>query len=144
MVNLHFSGARGGRFFEIDPSHSTNTPLFGGDVLRAALTLRAQQVPDDDYTVFVHLVNPEGHIVVQRDEPPGGSAYPTSFWDRGDEVDSQFDLSLPDDVPAGDYLVEVGLYRSKDEARLLVSGNAVGNLRAVTDHLSLSPLAIGK
>jgi hypothetical protein len=143
-VNIHFSGARGGRVFEIDPSHVTATSLFGGDVMRVALTLRAATMPDGDYTVFVHLLDSQGNIVVQRDGPPGGDGYPTSFWDAGEEVDRQFDLPIRDDIAAGDYQVEVGVYRSGGGARLPASGNAIGNLHAVGDHLLLTPLPIRK
>jgi 4-amino-4-deoxy-L-arabinose transferase-like glycosyltransferase len=143
-VNIHFGGARGGRVFEIDPGNPSDTPMFGGDILRVALTLRASTLPDGDYTVFVHLVDSKGVIVEQLDMPPGGAGYPTSFWDSGEEVDNQYDLTLRDDIPPGNYQVEVGLYRSGGGARLPVTGSAIGDLRTASDHLLLSPLPIGK
>jgi hypothetical protein len=143
-VSVHFSGARGGRQFEIDPHGSDSIPLFGGDVLRADLTLRAINVPTEDYTIFVHLVDSQGHIAAQQDKQPESGAYPTSFWDVGEEVGSRFDLRIPDDATSGDYLIEVGLYGPGDGARLPVSGNAIGNLRTASDHLLLAPLRIGK
>ncbi len=143
-VNVHFSGARGGRQFELDPSDPSHFPLFGGDVLRVDLALRAATAPAEDYTIFVHLVDPQGHIAAQQDSQPEAGAYPTSFWDAGEQVTSQFDLKVPDGAPTGDYQIEIGLYRSRDDARLPVSGNAIGHLRAAGDHLLFAPLPVGK
>lgn len=143
-VNVHFSAARGGRQFEIDPGDPSHVPLFGGDVLRVDLDLRAVTATAEDYTIFVHLVDPQGHIAAQQDAQPEDGAYPTSFWDVGEQVTSSFDLKVPDNAPVGDYQIEIGLYRSRDEARLPVSGNSIGSLRAAGDHLLFAPLPIGK
>lgn len=144
VVNVHLSGTRGGRVFEIDPVNTSNTPLFGGDVLGVALTLRAMRAPDDEYTLFVHVVDPAGKILVQHDGPPGGEGYPTTFWDVGEEVDSQLNLKIPDNVTPGDYKLEVGVYHQRGGVRLSASGNSNGDLAAVGDHLLLTPLPIGK
>lgn len=143
-VNIHFSGVRGGRMFEIDPAHPSDSPLFGGDLLRVALTLRAASPPDDDYVVFVHLVDAQGKIVLQQDAPPGGTSYPTSYWDNKEEVDDQVDLLIPDGITPGDYRVELGVYHSGGGPRLSVSGSALGQLQALGDHLELATLSIGK
>lgn len=142
--NLQFSASRGGRIFQIDPTHLTDAHLFGADVMHVAFTMQALKFPDEDYTLFVHVVDLQGRILVQHDDPPGGSAYPTSFWDAGESVDGQFDLAIPNSAPPGEYQVEFGLYQAASGRRLAVQGSSIGSLTAATDHLVLAPLTIGK
>jgi 4-amino-4-deoxy-L-arabinose transferase-like glycosyltransferase len=85
-----------------------------------ALTLAwAAQVPvEQDYTVFIHLVDGADEIRGQDDAPPGGGFYPTSFWIPGEPVVDRHALSLAADIPAGTYRLRVGLYRPKTGERL--------------------------
>jgi hypothetical protein len=65
----------------------------------------------EDYYHFVHLIDPDsGEIVAQHDSMPRNDTYPTSQWSEREVVlDSvKMDLEL---VPAGRYLIAVGLYR---------------------------------
>lgn len=142
--NLQFSASRGGRIFQIDPTHLTDAHVFGADVMHVAFAMHALKVPDGDYTLFIHVVDGQGKILVQHDEPPGGSSYPTSFWDAGESVDGQFDMPIPNGAPAGEYQVELGLYQSTSGVRLPVHGSSIGSLAAAGDHLVLAPVTIGK
>ena len=55
-----------------------------GESLRLMLHWTATGVPDEDYSVFVHLLGPDGTLVAQQDNPPLGGTYPTfSVGDRG-------------------------------------------------------------
>jgi hypothetical protein len=47
-----------------------------------ALTLfwRAQEPVDEDYVVFVHVVDEQGMVQAQQDGPPYGGMYPTTSW----------------------------------------------------------------
>jgi hypothetical protein len=67
---------------------------------------------DSDYTVFVHLVDPEDgdRMVAQGDAPPMGGRWPTSLWLPGVAVDDVHTITLPPDLPAGPYYLLVGLY----------------------------------
>jgi hypothetical protein len=74
----------------------------------------------EDYTVFVHLLTPDGEFVVGQDGQPRDGLYPTSFWDEGEQVvDGR---SWFADVPPGEYQVQVGLYLLATGQRLSVSG----------------------
>jgi hypothetical protein len=73
---------------------------------------------DRDYTVFVHLVGPDGVIVAQDDAPPGDPFFPTSTWLPGDFVSSSHELALPANTPPGDYALLVGLYHQPTAERL--------------------------
>jgi hypothetical protein len=73
-----------------------------------------------DYTVFVHLLTPEGEFVAGQDGQPLGGLYPTSFWAEGEQIiDGR---SWFTDVPPGKYQLQVGLYLLATGERLPVSG----------------------
>ena len=82
------------------------------------LAWAAPERPDDDYSVFVHLVDETGEIRAQHDAPPGGGFYPSSFWQPGDLVLDLHPLSLNGDAPAGVYRLLVGLYQPETGERL--------------------------
>ncbi|HFD39149.1 MAG TPA: hypothetical protein ENJ31_04785 [Anaerolineae bacterium] len=73
---------------------------------------------DRDYTVFVHLLGPQGSIVAQDDAPPGDPFFPTTTWLPGDVVLDEHTLSLPADAPPGEYTLRVGLYHQPSGERL--------------------------
>jgi hypothetical protein len=85
---------------------------------------------DRDYTVFVHLVGPDGSMVAQGDAPPGDPFFPTSTWLPGELVGSTHELALNADTPPGDYALLVGLYHQPTAERLEAvdsSGQPVGD-----------------
>ena len=89
--------------------------------LGLVLYWQAQQKMDADYTVFVHVVGPDGQILAQRDAPPDNGAYLTSRWAAGEVVADPIRVPLPpdlsDDVPLE---VVVGVYRPDTGQRLPV------------------------
>jgi len=70
----------------------------------------AQAAPDLDYTVFVHLVDEAGKSWAQSDAGPENGSAPTTSWVAGQIIVDTHTLSLPADVPAGQYTLFVGLY----------------------------------
>lgn len=74
----------------------------------------------DVYSVFVHIVDEDGNIVLQSDHWPGG--LPTDILDEGQIVVDRLQLRLPDELPPGRYDVRVGLYSAADGQRLPVGG----------------------
>jgi len=97
----------------------TPASLRPGETVRLGLYWRAESEADDDYTVFTHLVGPDGRIYAQRDNPPAGGSRPTSGWLAGEVIDDRYELRLDDRAPAGTYKLEVGMYRPDTGARLL-------------------------
>ena len=91
-----------------------------GDTLHLTLYWQAQREMDEDYTVFVHLVDEEGTIWGQKDGWPEGGFYPTSFWDEGEMVRDEHELLLPVDMPEGEYELRVGMYILETMERLMV------------------------
>jgi len=73
---------------------------------------------DEDYTVFVHLLDAAGQIVAQVDAGPRGGTYPTSWWLPGEIIRDAYTLH----APPGDYTLRVGFYLQATGAHLQVAG----------------------
>jgi hypothetical protein len=76
---------------------------------------------DRGYTVFVHLISADGHIVANRDQVPGGGDFPTTSWVKGEYLTDVYQVPVTTDTPPGDYWIEVGFYDPVDGARLPVA-----------------------
>lgn len=109
-----------------------DTPLAPGDVLGYRLVWQALSSPPLDYTVFVHLRDASGETLVQGDGQPADGAYPTSFWAPGETVLDERTLTLPLDLPPGDYHLVIGLY--------WLEGMEVGGRLFLSDGSSEVPL----
>jgi hypothetical protein len=75
-----------------------------------------------DYTTFVHVreTGGPGTILAQMDRPPADGAYPTSLWEPGEVIRDSIQVSVPPQVPAGEYEIIVGLYDFVTGERLSV------------------------
>jgi hypothetical protein len=92
-----------------------------------------------DYTVFVHILNPDGTCCVwQQDTPPRQGSYPTSRWIESEIITDRYALALPDDLPPGAYPVEIGLYLPVNGQRLSVMARDLPD----ADFLYLQPIVI--
>ncbi len=96
------------------------TEVKAGETIKVALYWRAQKKMEEDYTVFVHLVDEEGTIWGQHDGQPVNGYYPTSFWDQGEIVKDKHAFVVSEDTPPGEYRIEVGMYRPADGQRLAI------------------------
>jgi len=99
--------------------------------LSLVLYWRCLERMEDDYTVFVHLLDAEGNIVAQGDSPPVQGHYPTTMWAVGEMVRDEHPLVGPPEAVARGVRFAVGWY-SAQEGRLGV----VTDLGA-TDHVGL-------
>ncbi len=79
------------------------------DALTATLTWQAQAPLNENYTAYVHLLNPAGDLVAQLDRPPAG--YPTADWHVGEIIQDSYRVPLPPALPPGTYTVRTGFYR---------------------------------
>ncbi|RLC68815.1 MAG: hypothetical protein DRI52_09475 [Chloroflexi bacterium] len=72
----------------------------------------------ESYTVFTHLLDGQGQVWGQKDNPPMEGRYPTTLWVAGEVVSDEYAVPVRDDAPAGEYTIEVGMYRLETGERL--------------------------
>jgi len=128
---------KAGRLFEPPPmEHITNanfddkaqllgynlpkTSLSPGETLPLSLIWRSLTSDmRESYTVFVHLIGPDGTIYGQWDKEPGErSKEPTTGWVETEVVVDPITVPLAADAPPGSYHLVVGLYLAPDGPRL--------------------------
>jgi hypothetical protein len=88
----------------------------GGD-LHLALQWQSLGDIEQDYKVFVHLLDESGEIVRQNDFVPCDWSCPTSQWNSGQRVADESTLSLAG-LTAGNYKLALGLYDAISGDRL--------------------------
>ena len=81
-----------------------------GGALQVALYWQAWVEMDVSYTTFVHLLGPDGQVVVGQDSQPAGGSRPTTGWVPGEYITDVHTLVIPTDLPPGEYIVEAGMY----------------------------------
>jgi hypothetical protein len=95
-----------------------------GDTITLTLHWKVRQTPSTDYQVFVHLLGDGLKPVAQGDGPPLSGDYPTSMWGTGETIADPHPVSLPGDLPTGEYRLLVGMYELETLQRLpRVDGN---------------------
>ncbi|MCS6825175.1 MAG: hypothetical protein NZ553_01035 [Caldilinea sp.] len=82
------------------------------------LRWRPAQRLDKRYTIFVHLLAPDGQMVAQQDQPPLQGFYPSDHWLPGVAFHDTYSLTVPDDAAPGLYRLSIGLYDPETGQRL--------------------------
>lgn len=113
----------GGAMLESDSAQPIVVNASQGEPLTLELYWDVMNHTARNYTTFVHVIGPDGVPLTQRDEPPWSGFYPTPFWSRGRTIAQPLLLEIPDDAPAGDYAVHVGMYDSETVTRLPITRN---------------------
>jgi hypothetical protein len=86
--------------------------------LTVHLWWHAQDVPEQDMTVFLHVYNGAGQLVAQADGYPLLGLYPPSRWQAGDLVRDVRRATLPESAVEGSYTLAVGWYDPATGQRL--------------------------
>jgi 4-amino-4-deoxy-L-arabinose transferase-like glycosyltransferase len=94
------------------------TALRAGETITLDLWWETREQMDVDYTTFVHVIGPDGRIVVQEDKLLRSRARPTSSWRVGEVVRDEHQLVLPPDAEPGHYVVTTGVYYWQTGERL--------------------------
>ncbi len=115
------------RLLGYDLSSETLAP---GETLTLTLYWQARAEMDTGYTVFTHLLAPDGSFTGQRDNPPVNGAYPTPLWMTGEVVTDVYHIPIRADAPPGEHRLEVGMYVAEDGTRLPVTPPADGDVDA--------------
>jgi hypothetical protein len=105
-----------------------------GNVAHLTLRWRAIASPRDSATVFIHLIDGAGRPISGWDYTPLGGSAPTYLWFPkwlpGQVLVDPYRLALPDDLPPGEYWLEVGMYGMTSHRRFPVvhlSGDLAGD-----------------
>lgn len=91
--------------------------------LELTLYWRAESVPENNWFVFVHLVDASGEIVAQQDFFPADGLRPTTGWRANEVITDIHRLALPADLPPGPYRLRVGLFEPDTFVRPSVTLN---------------------
>ncbi len=114
--------AEGFALLDIDlPAHAQP-----GDSLDVPITWHSAATSDQEFTQFLHFVHVETGLQWGYDQPPLGRRLPTRLWYAGMQDTETWNVTVPDDVAAGDYAIYSGLYNLRDMQRLLAL-DAAGN-----------------
>jgi len=102
-----------------------------GDGVILTLYWRPLGPVSHSYTVFNHIVGPDGSLVGQHDGIPMQGQVPTTCWVPGEVVTDVHHISLPAEVESGTYTLLTGLYRWETKERLDVRGDGAHDDGAV-------------
>ena len=103
--------------YDLNPAH-----VQSGEAVHLTLYWEAVHKPTGDYTVFTHLIDPDGGMRAQKDNQPQGGMYPTYLWDEGERIQDEYALAVAPDAPPGAYQIAVGMYYLPTLDRLSVVG----------------------
>jgi len=98
------------------------TPVQPDGSVEVTLFWQTNQPVNEDYMIFVHLLDEAGQIIAQNDSLPRAGAYPTPWWFPGVLIEDTHLLNLPVELAKGKYQLVVGLYRAEDGTRLPLAG----------------------
>jgi len=113
-----------------------------GETLHLTLYWRAEAALDDDYSVFVHLMDETGRPLAQADGPPDGGSYPTSWWAAGEQIRDERVMSVGEATLPGRYRLGVGFYHPVTGERL-PAFDAAGN-RLPGDTIILAEVSVSQ
>ncbi len=93
-------------------AHDPHEPVRvqAGERITITLTWHALERIEHNWTVFLHLVDDAGAIVAEDNAIPQQGAFPMPQWTPGDWLHDPHTLTIPPDLPAGEYVLRVGLY----------------------------------
>jgi hypothetical protein len=137
---LNQSNARFGDAVELRGYELSQSSYSPGDIIEFRLIWNAGASLPVDAVLFVHLVDADGELITQADRAPLDGSLPTSLWKAGDVWEDWHSLSLPDDLPPGDYELRVGLYDWTTGVRVPITDP--GKLTAGDNALNLTTISI--
>ena len=121
--------------YRVEPEHP-----HPGDDLHVTLAWHALAPMTHPYTVFIHLLGPDGSLVAQHDGMPQLGQAPTTCWRPGEDIPDTHTLTIPPGAAPGDYTLVTGLYFWETGERLPAESLAAmpdGRVRLTT--LTVTP-----
>lgn len=98
----------------------TNLPeqWLPGETVTVGLVWGAAAEIPHSYHVFLQLLGPGGQLIAQSDGEPAHWTRPTTGWLPGEIILDEHTLTLPSQLPPGEYTVVAGLYLPETGQRL--------------------------
>jgi len=124
---------------------STDSPaaqLAPGAPLTATLLYEATGTPATEYTGYVQLLNAEGAPVAGFDQQPAANRFPTTLWRSGDRILTTYPLTLPADLPSGEYRLITGFYESASQGAQRLPVTDANNRDAGDGQILLATFAL--
>jgi hypothetical protein len=87
-----------------------------GETLHLTLYWQARTSMVKSYTVFTHLLDANSRVWAHQDGIPVRGSRPTTGWVPSEVIRDEVQLAVDPQTPAGDYVIEVGLYDAGDPA----------------------------
>jgi 4-amino-4-deoxy-L-arabinose transferase-like glycosyltransferase len=109
--------------------------LAPGDEFTLSLYWLADGPTPVPYTVFTHLIAPDGFNQTSYDNQPVWGTYPTTDWSPGEKVTDKYTLTIPEGTPPGDCRLRLGWYRADTLERVPVLDDEA---QPVGDHVILN------
>jgi len=92
--------------------------LSPGQPMHLTLSWQGLQPMEEDYTVSVQLIGPDGRLYGQTDAWPVQGTLPTSQWSPGQRITDPYQVVLASDAASGRYKVGVVVYLLATQTRL--------------------------
>ena len=129
-----------GEGIELAGTRLTPTTAAPGESVAVYMRWQVDAPPGPaDLHLFVHLGDPSAAPLAQSDGPVMGGEYPARLWAAGEVFSETVTLTLPADLPPGEYPVQLGLYDFAGGVRLPVM---LDSLRSPTDTYPVGVLVV--
>jgi len=109
-----------------------------GDRISLTLYWQSLKQMDISYTVFVHILDSEGHMVGQWDSIPQSGQLPTTTWVPGEVLVDSYEIPVAPEAGPGSCTIEVGMYDARTGQRLVATDSHGDRLPG--DHILLGDL----
>ena len=73
--------------------------------------------------MFTHLLDRASEVVAQRDAEPADNLRPTTSWKPGEQIEDNYGITVPPNLPAGSYTLEIGMYAGEKRSIFAGQGN---------------------
>ncbi len=103
------------------PLSGTQWQVKPGATINLNLIWQAIQPPPQDYSVFLHLTAASDSKPLAQTDTLILPEYPTGAWRLGDQFAQTLTLTIPADLPPGNYDLIAGVYQWQSGTRLAVS-----------------------
>ena len=132
--------ARFGDSIMFDGFELVNDTVTRGDALIATLYWQTAQALSRDYTIFAHLIAPDGNMVAGYDSLPRKGLLPTSQWKLNVTLGEHIILPIDGELsPSADYQLDIGMYDLQTMQRLPLRD---ANGQTMGDTVRIGPIRI--